>query len=209
MISHDSGVILVNVPFSGADVFESWYIKKNDESCISSFDTKRLSQNEPLQHATLGRTIKQFYDYSLFSIVKSPYLRAYEIWKRGQNKLKKEKMGKQNLAEYFENLLNGWNCIPEDKIEPQSVYLQSKNNMYFGYNDVEFAVTELFHYENLIKNDLESINTFLESNGMRRLSYFVDADFNEDWIEHYDKDAIEIINYVFEEDFSYCGYRKL
>ena len=209
MISHDSGVILVNVPFSGADVFENCYIKKNDESCISSYDTKKLSQNEPLQHASLGRTINQFYDYSLFSIVKSPYLRAYEIWKKGQSNLKKEKMGKQDLGEYFENMLNGWNCIPEDKVESQSVYLQSNDNSYFGYNNVEFKVEELFHYENLIKNELTDINDFLEENQMRPLTYFVDPDFNEDWSEYYDKNAIEIINYVFEEDFAYCGYRKL
>ena len=43
---------------------------------------------------------------------------------------------------------------------------------------------------------------------MRPLTYFVDPDFNEDWSEYYDKNAIEIINYVFEEDFAYCGYRK-
>ena len=89
MISHDSRVILVTF------LFPQMYLKivtlKKMTKVVFLRMIQKLSQNEPLQHASLGRTINQFYDYSLFSIVKSPYLRAYEIWKRGQSNLKKKK----------------------------------------------------------------------------------------------------------------------
>ena len=209
MISHEYGVIMVHVPFSGTDVFEDCYIRNNHEHCISSFDTRKLPKNEPLEGHSLGKTINQFYDYELFSVVKSPYLRAYEMWKKNQSKLKKLKIQKQDIGEYFENLLNGQNCADGDKIKLQVDYLKSKNNSYFGYDNVDFEVNNLFHYETLMDNDFNEINEFLNNNGLNQLTYYVEPELNEKWREQYDKNSIEIINYIFEEDFDYCGYRKI
>jgi hypothetical protein len=58
-------------------------------------------------------------------------------------------------------------------------------------------------------NDFSEINEFLNNNGLNQLTYYVEPELNEKWREHYDKNSIEIINYIFEEDFDYCGYRKI
>jgi hypothetical protein len=44
---------------------------------------------------------------------------------------------------------------------------------------------------------------------MPNLSFFIDTSSNENWREYYDTQSIEIINYIFDEDFDYCGYRKI
>jgi hypothetical protein len=210
MISHDNGVILVCVPYSGADIFENCYMQIQKTDCISSFDTKRLPDNKILTENTLGNTIRKFHDYDLFAIVKSPYQRAYEMWMVGQSKLKKSRIGKQTIGEYYENLLNGWDCVEGDKIQTQVEYLKSDdNNTYFGASDVNFKVENLYHYEDLIKNKFDGVNDFLSYNDMNNLSYYIDYDYDETWRENYDKNSIDIVNYVFDEDFSYCGYGKI
>lgn len=209
MISHDCGVILVNIPFNGTDIFEDLYIKKHERNIIASTDVKKLPNKEPLTGRNLAKIIRQFHDYEVFSIVKSPYRRAYEMWIAGQKKLKQSNIKKQNLGEYYENLLNGWNCVEDDSILRQTSYLKTKNNTYFGEKNVNFEVTNLFNYEKLIENNLYELNDFLTENNLHSLQFYVDPFYHEDWREHFDSHSIDLINYIFDEDFEYCGYGKI
>ena len=190
-------------------MFEDFYIKKNDNTIISSTDTKRLPDKIPLVGKSLGKAIRQFHDYDLFSIVKSPYHRAHEMWLEGQTKLRKASIRKQSVGEYYENLLNGWECAEDDMIYSQVSCLKSTDGAYFGEKNVDFEVKTLFHYEDLVDNNLADINEFLTRCGMHSLQFYVDYSYNDIWREHFDQHSIEMINYIFDEDFEYCGYGKI
>lgn len=209
MISHDLGVILVHVPFSGSKIFEESYLTNKNNDFISSYDVKKLPTKTVLEKKELGNTIRKFYDYDLFAIVKSPYQRAYEMWKNDIGKLKRSKIAKQTLGEYYENLLNGWNTSEDTVIETQVSYLKSTNNSYFGADDVDFSVDNLFYYEDLVKTNLVQINSFFEELGMPMLNFYSDYELKKDWRETIDDHAVEVINYIFDEDFDYCGYGKI
>ena len=50
---------------------------------------------------------------------------------------------------------------------------------------------------------------FLEDNYMPSMSFYIEEPQDENWRDYYNKDSIEIINYIFDEDFEYCGYGKI
>lgn len=209
MISHDLGVILVHVPFSGSDLLEENYLLNKNEEFISSFDTKKLPRKKILEKSELAHTIRTFYDYDLFAIVKSPYQRAFEIWKHHAYKLKKSKSSKQTIGEFYENILNGWTSSEDVSINTQTKFLKTINDTYFNATDINFEVTNLFHYEALLKNDLSEINTFFKHQEMPLLSFYADSGIKKDWRDSLDDHAVEVINYIFDEDFDYCGYGKI
>jgi hypothetical protein len=209
MISHEYGFMLVHIPFTGSEFLEEDYVKRNHEFVIASSDTKKLARGIPLEGNQLGKTIKQFYDYELFAITKSPYLRAVEMWINAQPKLRECGVGRLTLGNYYENLLNQWNYAPDDKIIKQVDYLKSVDGMYFD-TEVDVEVNNLFKYEFLIDGDMTELNEFLRNFGADGMPYYVDSNKLDDkWDEEYDDHAIEMVNYIFDEDFEYCGYSKL
>ena len=209
MISHEFSFILIQAPFTGSEFLEEDYVKRNYEVVISSSDTKKLAQELPLEGKQLAKTIKQFYDYELFSVVKSPYLRAVEMWMKAQTKLRKSGVGKLTLGNYYENLLNNWKCAPGDSIIKQVDYVKSTDGMYFDV-ELDVEVDTLVKYEFLVDGQLEELNTFFGNLGAPSIPFYHDPTrLDDSWERHYDKHAIEIVNYIFEEDFDLCGYRKL
>lgn len=209
MISHEYGFMLVHIPFTGSKSLEEDYVKRNHEFVIASDDTKKLAQELPLEGNQLAKTIKQFYDYDLFAIVKSPYLRAVEMWIDAQPKLRKSGVGRLTLGNYYENLLNQWKCAPDDKIIKQVDYLKSTNGMYFG-TEVDVNVNNLFKYEFLVDGNITELNEFFTRVGSNGMPFYHDPQkLDDDWDAHYDDHAIEMVNYIFAEDFEVCGYSKL
>ncbi len=209
MISHEYGFMLVHVPFNGSEFLEEDYVKRNHEFVIASTDTKKLAQELPLEGKQLAKTIKQFYDYELFAMVKSPYLRAVEMWLEAQTKLRKSGVGRLTLGNYYENLLNKWKYAPDDKIVRQVDYLKSSNGVYFE-TELDVEVTNLFKYEFLVDGDMKELNEFLNNFDASGLPFYHDpTKIDDSWDEHYDDHAIEMVNYIFAEDFEYCGYSKL
>tara|TARA_Y100001933_G_C19004973_1_gene566194 strand:- start:3188 stop:3817 length:630 start_codon:yes stop_codon:yes gene_type:complete len=209
MISHEYGFMLVHIPFTGSKSFEEDYVKRNHEFVIASSDTKKLAQELPLEGNQLAKTIKQFYDYDLFAIVKSPYLRAVEMWINAQPKLRECGVGRLTLGNYYENLLNKWKFAPDDKIDKQVDYLKSINGMYFN-TEVDVNVKHLFKYEFLVEGNMVELNEFLKSLGANGMPFYHDSKKLDDtWDEYYDDHAIEMVNYIFAEDFEVCGYSKL
>ena len=208
MISHEFGFVFVHVPFSGSESLEEDYLKKNGDYAIASTDIDKLPWDTPLEGENLGNVIKQFHDYDLFAMVKSPYLRAVEMWLDAQTKLRISGVGRLTLGNYYENLLNKWKYAPDDRIDRQVDYLRSEDGKYFGI-DVDFAVEKLFKYENLVDGEMADLNKFLSEVSDTNVSYYHDPHLLKDWEDHYDRHAIEMVNYVFEEDFDFCGYRKL
>jgi len=204
MISHDNGVIYIDIPFSGGSSFKEFYIDKHKDS----MKTIEGENRQAVDKAT-GKYIKQFFDYDIFTIVKNPYHRAVDMWSVAQSKYKKTNIKKQTIGEYYENLLNKWDCADGDAIVRQVDYLKSNNDCYFGVSDVSFETEHLFYFEDLIDSKLDSINLFFSENYMPRLAFYVEFSPNESWRDHYDKHSIEIINYIFDEDFEYCGYGKI
>lgn len=209
MISHEYGFMLVHIPFTGSKFLEEDYVKRNYEFVIASNDTKKLAQELPLEGNQLAKTIKQFYDYELFSVVKSPYLRAVEMWIDAQPKLRECGVGRLTLGNYYENLLNQWKYAPGDKIIKQVDYLKSTNGFYFE-TELDIEISQLFKYEFLVDNDIKELNEFFQKLGANTISYYVDPKkLGDTWDEYYDDHAIEMVNYIFDEDFEYCGYSKL
>jgi hypothetical protein len=208
MISHEFGFVFVHIPFNGSESLEEEYLKKNGEYAIASTDIDKLPWDTSLEGENLGNVIKQFHDYDLFAMVKSPYLRAVEMWLDAQTKLRIAGVGRLSLGNYYENLLNKWKYAPDDRIDRQVDYLRSTDGKYFGV-DVEFAVENLFKYENLVDGEMSELNKFLTEVSNTNVSYYYDPNLLKNWEEHYDRHAIEMVNYVFGEDFDFCGYRKL
>lgn len=200
MVSHECGVIYIDVPFSGGKSFEEFYIKKHNQLFVKN--------KEDINKYT-AKCIREFFDYDIFAIVKNPYHRAVDMWLSAQSKYKKTNVKKQTIGEYYENLLNGWDCADGDALIFQTTYLKSKNGYYLETKDIDFECSNIFYYEELIDSKLDKINDFLSSNNMPNLSFFLDTSSNENWREYYDTQSIEIINYIFDEDFDYCGYRKI
>ena len=208
MISHEFGFVLVHVPFNGSESLEEDYLKHNGEYVISSFDVANLPWDTPLEGENLGKLVAQFPGYELSALVKSPYLRAVGMWLDAQSKLRVAGVGRLTLGNYYENLLNKWKYAPDDKIDKQVDYLRSTNGEYFGV-EVDFEVGTLFKYENLVDGEMAELNEFLTELGTAAISYYHDPSMLKDWEDHYDDHAIEMVNYIFEEDFSFCGYHKL
>jgi len=208
MISHEYSFVLVHVPFNGSESLEEDYLRANGDSAISSYDVDNLPWDTPLEGKNLGEIAKKFHDYDLFAIVKSPYLRAVEMWLDAQSKLRKAGIGKLELGNYYENLLNKWKHAPDDRINKQVDYLRSVNGEYFG-TEVDLEVKNLFKYELLVDGDMLELNTFLEGSHSSPLSYYHDPSMLKGWEDHYNDHAIEMVNYIFDEDFDFCGYFKL
>ena len=209
MISHEYSFMQVHVPFNGGEFLEEDYVKRNHEFVIASTDTKKLAQELPLEGRQLAKTIRQFHDYELFSVVKSPYLRAVEMWLEAQSKLRKSGVGRLTLGNYYENLLNNWKCAPDDEIIRQVDYLKSTDGVYFE-TDVDMEVKHLIKYEFLVDGNMSELNDFLISLDAPILPFYHDPmKLDDSWDDNYNDHAIEIINYIFEEDFEYCGYSKL
>ena len=208
MISHEFGFVFVHVPFTGSESLEEDYLKKNGDMAIASNDVDRLPWDTPLAGENLATIVKQFHDYDLFAMVKSPYLRAVEMWLDAQAKLRIAGVGRLTLGNYYENLLNKWKYASDDRIDKQVDYLRSVDGKYCGV-EVDLEVKNLFKYETLVDSDMSALNNFLADSYAPPLNYYYDPSLLKDWDQHYDKHAIEMVNYIFEEDFEFCGYRKL
>ena len=204
MISHDHGVIYIDIPYSGGNPFKEFYIDKHKES-MKLINGETGSE---IGKAT-GKYIRDFFDYDIFSIVKNPYHRAVDMWVGAQSKFKRSNIKKQTIGEYYENLLNNWDCADGDEISKQIDYLKSSDDCYFGAPKVSFQTNHLFYFEDLIDSNLDSINSFFTANDMPQLPFYVEYSPVEKWREYYDTHSIEIINYIFDEDFEYCGYGKI
>ena len=208
MISHEFGFVFVHVPFNGSESLSEDYLKHNSEYVISSFDVENLPWDTPLEGENLGNFVKQFTEHDLFALVKSPYLRAVEMWLDAQSKLRIAGVGRLTLGNYYENLLNKWKYAPDDKIDRQVDHLRSTDGEYFGV-EVDFEVKNLFKYENLVDGEMSELNEFLSELGTSNVNYYHDPSMLKDWEDHYDDHAIEMVNYIFDVDFDFCGYRKL
>lgn len=205
MISHDAGIILVNIPFNGTYKFESEYVKRNYESAIASNDTRK--NRAIIEKKELGKIIDQFYDYELFTITKSPYLRAYEMWVHEKNLIDEKWFKKLTIGKFYEGILNR-KIENKTEILKQIDYCKSNGN-YFGH-EVNFEVKHKFQYEKLIECDHNDLNNFFREHNANTINYIgVDIQSNQNWDEEYDDHSIEIVNYLFEEDFEFGNYRKL
>ena len=205
MISHEHGIILVNVPFNGTYDFETEYVKRNYETVIASNDTRK--NRDIIEKKELGKIISQFYDYELFTITKSPYLRAYEMFVHERNLVDEKWFKKLTIGKFYEGILNR-KIENKTEILKQIDYCKSQGN-YFGH-EVNFEVNHKFQHEKLSGCDFTDINNFLRENDANTINYMcVDVQFNQKWDEEYDEHSIEIVNYLFEEDFEFGNYRKL
>jgi len=205
MISHDAGIILVNVPFNGTYDFEKEYVKRNYESAIASNDTRK--NRDILEKKELGKIVSQFYDYELFTLTKSPYLRAYEMFVHERNLVDEKWFKKLSIGKFYEGILNR-KIENKTEILKQIDYCKSNGN-YFGH-EVNFEVNHRFQYEKLSGGDFTDINNFLREHNSNTINYMcVNVQSNQKWDEEYDEHSIEIVNYLFEEDFDFGNYRKL
>lgn len=181
MISNEHGFNFIEIPFSGCEIFVEVFRETNRE----------FKEDEKL----LTNAIQ----YHNVSIVQNPYRRAVSLHKNGLQLRKENDLKSQSFLTYFENKLNNWGeLVKEDTFLPQFDYLKDFEN------DLN-----LFKYEDLIKS-WQPINDLIKDIGFNSIKVFTDPDAIKDWESIYeDKDAIEIVNYIFEDDIKNLGYTKL
>jgi hypothetical protein len=178
MISNEHGIVFLDIPFSGSDFLKEVLIKSNPET---SFDDE---------------LIVECIEYEYVALVKNPYYRAVTIYQNGCRLRKEHKLKSQRFAEYFENNLNRWDFVDDDKFETQTSYFPDED-------------LTMFLSEHLLES-WHDFNQFITSIGLNTIRYYTDPDPIKNWETHYeDKIAIELINYIFEDDFENLGYSKL
>jgi hypothetical protein len=135
-------------------------------------------------------------EYHTMSIVKSPYLRASYIFRNGMQLRKESGLKPQTFPSYFENNLNKWETLPSDIFHSQYNYIKDETDI------------EIFKYEDLL-DDWSPLNSYLGDIGLHSVRYFSEQ-IIKNWESDYnDSDALEIVEYIFEEDFENLGYSKL
>jgi hypothetical protein len=122
-------------------------------------------------------------EYHTMSIVKSPYLRASCIFRNG-SQLRKE------------HNLNKRDSLSQDTFHPQYNYIKDEEDI------------EIFKYENLL-DDWSPLNSYLANIGLNSVRYFSEQ-LIKNWQGDYKEDGtIELVEYIFEDDFENLGYSKL
>lgn len=135
-------------------------------------------------------------EYEYVALVKNPYHRAVSIYQNGCRLRKKHKLKSQSFIKYFENNLNQWDFVKDDVFETQKSYFPNTS-------------ATIFDYDKMLE-DWSEFNHFISSTGLNPIRYYTDSDQIKKWEDHYDdKIAIELVNYIFENDFENLGYTKL
>lgn len=180
MIFNDHGFNFIEIPYSGSDLFLESFRESN----------RNLKEDDTL--------INDKIEYYNLCIVKNPYQRAVSLYKNGMQLRKEHNLKSQNFPTYFENILNNWGTIVDnDKFNSQFYYFKK-------YKDID-----IFKYEDLLK-DWQGINKYLIEIGLNPIRYYADSSIVKKWNEFYtESESIEIINYLFEDDFENLGYSKL
>ncbi len=180
MISNEHGFNFIEIPFSGGNLF------------VDSFRETNVDFKE--DDVLLDKSI----EYYNAVIVQSPYQRAVSIYKNGVSLRKEHDLKYQKFPTYFENNLNNWGELVEsDKFTSQFDYIKN-------YKDVD-----IFKYEELI-DSWHPINEYITNIGLNTIKYYTNPIAIKDWEDNYlEKESIEIVNYIFEDDFENLGYSKL
>jgi len=135
-------------------------------------------------------------EYEYVTLVKNPYLRAVAIYQNGCRLRKELKLKTQSYTEYFENNLNKWDFVEGDVVETQKSYFPEKDINTFAYETM--------------RDDWNEFNKCITEVGLNPIRYYADPNPIANWEKHYDdKIAIELANYIFDEDFENLGYSKL
>ena len=180
MISNEHGFNFIEIPYSGSDLFAEIF--------------KETNRDLKLDDQLISKSI----EYYNSTIVKNPYHRAVSIYKNGMQLRKENDLKSQKLATYFENTLNNWGeLVKDDEFHSQYFYLKKLDDL------------DVFKYEDLIKS-WHPINEYLNEIGLNTIRYFTDPDVVKNWENEFEeKEAVEIVNYIFEDDFNHLGYPKL
>ena len=179
MISNEYGLHLINIPFSGYDLFTKAFAESNNDLKI---DDEKLDG---------------CIEYENFAIVRSPYLRAAYIYKNGMKLRKGRDLKQQNFSDYFENNLNKWDTLEEDLFTSQYNYIKDIDDV------------ELWKYEELLDSWFD-LNDFLKEFGVRPIKCYSELDPIKNWHDFYEEPtAVELVEYIFEDDFENLGYSKL
>ena len=179
MISNEHGLVFVDIPFSGFDLLQEVLIKSNSQTIF----------NDEL--------LVDCIEYEYITLVKNPYYRAVSIYQNGCRLRKELKLKSQNFIEYFENNLNKWDLVDGDVFDTQESYFPKEKDV------------NIFYFESMLESWTE-FNEFITATGLNSIKYYIDSDPIKKWESHYeDKIAIELVNYIFENDFNRLGYTKL
>ncbi len=180
MISNEHGFNFIEIPYSGSDLFLESFRESNRD--LKTSDTLL---NDKIEYYNL-------------CIIKNPYHRAVSLYKNGMQLRKEHNLKSQNFSTYFENILNNWGTVVHsDKFNSQFHYIKK-------YKDID-----IFKYEDLLK-DWQEINKYLIETGLNPIRYYADSSIIRKWKDFYsEKESVEIVNYIFEDDFENLGYTKL
>ena len=178
MISNEFGFYLIDIPFSGTQLFKEAFLETNRDIDFSDVLSEKCIE------------------YHKLTIVKNPYLRAAYIYKNGMMLRKEHELKSQPFTSYFENNLNNWDTLECDRIYTQYSYLKKIDNV------------DIFKYEELLESWAD-LNIYLGEIGFNSLRYYTEPEF-KDWKSYYkDESSLEIVEYIFEDDFEKLGYTKL
>jgi hypothetical protein len=179
MISNEFGLVFLDIPYSGFNILNEVLTSANSQT---KFD---------------DTIIEDAIEYEYIALVKNPYHRAVAIYQNGCKLRKNLKLKSQTFTEYFENNLNKWDTVDGDMYDSQESYFPDETEV------------NIFQYEAMLEN-WTNFNEYITVAGLNSIKYYVDPDPIKKWESHYDdKIAIELVNYIFENDFDRLGYTKL
>ena len=179
MISNEHGLVFLEVPFLDLDLLEDVLIRSNQET---------LFNNELLVNCI---------EYDYVTCSKKSISSWVSIYQNGCKLRKDLKQKSQKIIKYIENNLNKWDTVEGDLFETQESYFLNQKDV------------NIFYYESLLE-DWTKFNEYITGTGLSSIKYYVDPDPIKKWESHYDdKIAIELVNYIFENDFDRLGYTKL
>lgn len=177
MILNEYGLVLLEIPNSGYDSIRDSILETNLD--LKPDDKFHLSVS----------------DYEFVAIVKNPFYRAVEIFNENTKKRKKNKKKTYSFFNYFEKSYNKWDY--EENIDDYNTQIS-----HFPENQ---DVTVFSHHD-VVKN-WNDVSVFLENSGLKKIKVYNQIENYKDWKKYYsDKESLDIILYIFEDDFSAFKY---
>lgn len=156
------------------------------------------------RHSTIWKD--EWEDFFIFVTVRNPYTRAVSLWHRWVDYI-------QNRGPKMSKLLKHGNITFSDMVCHKDPFLMRtlRNHCCFHYTEQAPRIDHVIHLETLL-NDwpklVEAVPAFNRVDLRMRVNASKSPKAKIPWYEHYNEQAIELIEKAFARDFDAYGYNR-